>query len=100
MKDRDGNSGKVVRIEEAWKKKGKVGSIVGILRDTKRIVSAIETRRCALCDTVKICVNKTGLCAACYLDLSPREKRVADEEARHKKIKLMVRDDRWRKEED
>jgi hypothetical protein len=100
MKERSSNNGKVVRMEEIWKKKGKVGSIVALLSDTKRIVSAIQTRRCALCNTVKMCVNKTGLCSACYLDLSPKEKKVADAEARHKKIKLIVSDDRWERAED
>ena len=49
---------------------------------------------------MKMCVNKTGLCAACYLNLSPREKKVADEEAEHKKIQLLATDDRWKKKED
>ena len=97
--DRDKNN-KVVSLEEVWKTRKGGGYAVAILKDTKRIALAIETRTCALCDTIKMCVNKTGLCAACYLNLSPREKKVADEEAQHKKIQLLATDDRWKKKED
>jgi len=97
--DRDKNN-KVVSLEEVWKARKRGGYTVAILKDTKRIALAIETRTCALCDTIKMCVNKTGLCGACYLNLSPREKKVADEEAEHKKIQLLATDDRWKKKED
>ena len=97
--DRDKNN-KVVSLEEVWKARKRGGYTVAILKDTKRIALAIETRTCALCDIIKMCVNKTGLCAACYLNLSPREKKVADEEAEHKKIQLLATDDRWKKKED
>ena len=97
--DRDKNN-KVISLEEVWKARKMGGYAVAILKDTKRIALAVETRTCALCDTMKMCVNKTGLCAACYLNLSPREKKVADEEAQHKEIQLLVTDDRWGEEED
>lgn len=97
--DRDKNN-KVVSLEKIRKARGEEWNFLAILKDTKRIALAIETRTCALCDTMKMCVNKTGLCAACYLNLSPREKKVADEEAEHKKIQLLATDDRWKKRED
>ncbi|UCG65469.1 MAG: hypothetical protein JSW12_23345 [Deltaproteobacteria bacterium] len=97
--DRDKNN-KVVSLEEVWKARKRGGYTVAILKDTKRIALAIETRTCALCDIIKMCVNKTGLCAACYLNLSPREKKVADEEAQHKKIQLLATDDRWKKKKE
>lgn len=97
--DRDKNN-KVVSLEKIRKARGEEWNLLAILKDTKRIALAIETRICALCDTMKMCVNKTGLCAACYLNLSPREKKVADEEAEHKKIQLLATDDRWKKKED
>jgi len=97
--DRDKNN-KVVSLEKIRKARGEEWNFLAILKDTKRIALAIETRTCALCDTMKMCVNKTGLCAACYLNLSPREKKVADEEAEHKKIQLLATDDRWKKKED
>ncbi|GAF88372.1 unnamed protein product, partial [marine sediment metagenome] len=37
---------------------------------------------------------------ACYHNLTPKERKVADEEARHKKVELKVTDDRWGKTED
>ena len=97
--DRDKNN-KVVSLEKIRKARGEEWNLLAILKDTKRIALAIETRTCALCDTMKMCVNKTGLCAACYLNLSPGEKKVADEEAEHKKIQLLATDDRWKKKED
>jgi len=100
MKNDRKKNNKVVSLEDVWKARKKGGYMLAILKDTARIALAIQTRTCALCDTVKMCVNKTGLCGACYLNLNPREKKVADEEARHKKIQLVVTDDRWGKEED
>ena len=64
------------------------------------VAEAIRQRRCILCESTKMCVNKTGLCASCYLDLSPQEKRIADDEARHKMVELKVIDDRWERRED
>ena len=94
------NGHKIIYLEKIRKARGEEWNLLAILKDTKRIALAIETRTCALCDTIKMCVNKTGLCAACYLNLSPREKKVADEEAEHKKIQLLATDDRWKKKED
>ena len=91
-----GNNHKIVQLEQARKARIGQGSVFAILKDTKRIAIAIQRRTCALCDTMKMCVNKTGLCAACYLNLSPKEKKIADEEAKHKKIELKVTDDRWK----
>ena len=91
-----GNNHKIVQLEQARKARTGQGSVFAILKDTKRIAIAIQRRTCALCDTMKMCVNKTGLCAACYLNLSPKEKKIADEEAKHKKIELKVTDDRWK----
>ena len=90
------NNHKVVHLEQVRRIRTGEGSIFAILKDTKRIAMAIERRTCVLCDTMKMCVNKTGLCAACYLTLNPKEKKIADEEAKHKKIELKVTDDRWK----
>ena len=97
MKSDQKNNHKIVHLEEIWKARKEEGRIVAILKDTKRIATAIEKRTCILCEARKMCVNKTGLCAACYLKLTPEESKVADEEARHKQIKFTVTDDRWKK---
>jgi hypothetical protein len=89
------NNHKIVHLEQVRKARGGEGSVFALLKDTKRIAMAIQQRTCALCNMMKMCVNKTGLCAACYLNLSPKEKKIADEEARHKTIELKVTDDRW-----
>ena len=94
--DRDDNH-KIVRLQEVWKTKKEQGRVAAILKDTKRIARAVEKRTCVLCETRKMCVNKTGLCAACYVNLAPGEKKVADKEAGHKRIRLIVTDDRWEK---
>ena len=96
MKNDQGKKNKVVHLEDVWKARGEKGPIVAILKDTKEIAAAIEKRTCVLCDTMKMCVNKTGLCAACYLSLTDRVKKIADEEAGHKKVELKVTDDRWK----
>ena len=90
------NNHKILHLDKARKAKTGEGSVFAILKDTKRIAMAIQKRTCILCNTMKMCVNKTGLCAACYLNLSPIEKKIADEEAKHKKIELKVTDDRWK----
>ena len=95
-RDRENNH-KIVHLEEIWKARKEGDRIVAILKDTKRIATAVEKRTCVLCETRKMCVNKTGLCTACYLKLTAEEKKVADEEARHKQIKFTVTDDRWEK---
>ena len=86
---------KVVDIEKARKKKEEKGSIIVLLKDSRKVVRAIQNKTCLLCQTRKLCVNKTGLCSGCYHSLIPREKRVADQEARHKIIEVKITDDRW-----
>jgi hypothetical protein len=100
MKDNKDKDQKVIRLDEVWKARGKAGDLTATLRDSKRVAAAIRQRTCILCEKTKLCVNKTGLCASCYVNLDPREKSVADEEARHKKVELMVIDDRWGGNED
>lgn len=100
MKGNKDKDHKVIRLDEAWKARGKSGRLTATLRDSKRVAEAIRQRTCILCEKTKMCVNKTGLCAACYLNLDSREKSVADEEARHKRVELTVIDDRWGGNED
>ena len=100
MKGKKDKDHKVIRLDEVWKARGKAGDLAVTLRDSRRVAEAIRKRICILCEKTKMCVNKTGLCAACYLNLDPREKSVADEEARHKRIELRVIDDRWGGKED
>ncbi len=95
MKNNYSNDHKIVRLDQVRKVRTGEGSIFAILKDTKRIAMAIQQRTCVLCNKMKMCVNRTGLCAACYLNLSPKEKKIADEEAKHKEIELKVTDDRW-----
>ena len=95
MKNNTGNNHKIIQLEQVREARSGEGSVFAILKDTKRIAMAIQHRTCAFCNTMKMCVNKTGLCAACYLSLSPKEKKIADEEAKHKKVELKVTDDRW-----
>ena len=99
MKKHEDNNGKIVNLEDIWRTRGHTRSIAAILKDTKRIAAAIEKRTCILCNTAKNCVNKTGLCVSCYRDLSPRQKKLADEEAQHKKVEFVVIDDRWKNPE-
>ncbi|MBW2310407.1 MAG: hypothetical protein JRF35_04955 [Deltaproteobacteria bacterium] len=91
---------KVIRLDEVGKARGKAGGLTATLRDSKRVAEAIRQKTCIICGKTKMCVNKTGLCAACYLNLDPREKSVADEEARHKRVELRIIDDRWGGNED
>jgi hypothetical protein len=100
MKNDTGNNHKIVHLEQVRRARGGEGNILAILKDTKRIAMAIQQRTCVLCEKMKMCVNKTGLCAACYLNLTPKEKKIADEEARHKKVELKVTDDRWENKKD
>ena len=98
-KEKDDNS-KIVKLEDIWRARGSKLSIPAILKDSKRIAMAVEQRTCVICNTTKKCVNKTGLCVSCYRDLSPRQKKVADEEAQHKIVEFIVTDDRWKERED
>jgi len=89
--------GKVVQIEKARKKKEEKGSIIALIKNTRKAALAIQSKTCLLCQTKKLCVNITGLCSACYNNLIPNEKKVADLEAQHKTIEVKVTDDRWEK---
>lgn len=94
------NAPKVVNIDSIRQKKGGKVSRIALLHDTRQASHAIQHKTCLLCRERKLCVNKTGLCAACYSALSPREKQVADEEAQHKIIEISVTDDRWKRDKD
>jgi hypothetical protein len=100
MKANKDKDHKVIRLDEVWKARGKAGNLTAALRDSRRVAEAIRQRTCIVCEKTKMCVNKTGLCASCYMNLAPQEKRVADEEARHKRINIRVTDDRWEGKED
>ena len=99
-KSNQSESDKVVKIESARKKKQEKSSLMPLLTDTVKSAFAIQNKTCLLCNTKKMCVNKTGLCASCYNELSPREKKIADDEAQHKNIIVKVTDDRWKKKGD
>jgi hypothetical protein len=88
-------SQKVVPIEGHRSKKQARDSLLNLLQDTRATARASENKTCLLCMAKKLCVNKTGLCAACYGRLNPREKQIADSEAAHKIITISVSDDRW-----
>ena len=90
------NNQKVVNIDSVRKSRKKKGAPTAILSDTHLAARAIQTKTCLLCQTQKLCVTKTGLCASCYSTLSPGEKKIADREARHKSIEVTVTDDRWK----
>jgi len=92
---KNNKSQKVVPLEGHRSKKQARDSILNVLRDTRATARAIQVKTCLLCMAKKLCVNKTGLCAACYGSLNPREKQIADSEAAHKIITISVSDDRW-----
>jgi hypothetical protein len=94
------NDRKVVNIDTIRQQKRGKGSLVGLLHDTRQTAHAIQQKTCMLCHERKLCVNKTGLCASCYGELSPKEKQIADHEAQHKIIEVTVTDDRWNNEKD
>ena len=89
------NKDKVVDIASVRKGRKENSSPASMLRDTHMAARAIQNKTCLLCQAQKLCVTKTGLCASCYNTLSPREKRIADSEAKHKTIEVTVTDDRW-----
>ena len=67
-----------------------------LLKDSRKTASAISTRTCIICSTKKSCVSKAGVCSYCFENvLTPEEKMIAEEEAKHKIIKIQVTDDRW-----
>lgn len=101
MKNKNqGTSSKVVRIEKVRKEREGKGLIIKLLKDTRKVALAIQNKTCLLCRTQKLCVNKTGLCASCYDNLIPEEKKTAIREAQHKIIEVKVTDDRWDNEKD
>ena len=94
------NGSKVVNIETIRKQRRGKGSLGDLLHDTHQAAEAIQHKTCMLCHARMLCVNKTGLCASCYSELSPKEKKMADQEAQHKIIEVTVTDDRWESEKD
>jgi hypothetical protein len=92
---KNSKSQKVVPIDGHRSKKQARDSLLNLLQDTRATARAIEGKTCLLCMARKLCVNKTGLCAACYGRLSSLEKQLADSEAAHKIITISVSDDRW-----
>ena len=97
-KKKQGTFPKVINITEI--RKEKQGSLLFLLKDTRKAVLAIKHKTCLNCQTKKMCVNITGLCSSCYSNLTPEEKAVADNEAQHKIIEIKVTDDRWRDKTD
>jgi hypothetical protein len=95
VNDKNDNGTKLINLGPLIRAKREEGNIIAILKNSRRVAAAIEKRQCMICNNIKMCVNKTGLCAACYLNLRPKEKEIADEEARHKRIEFRVLDDRW-----
>jgi hypothetical protein len=74
----------------------KKSSVSTLLKDSRKVAQAISSHICLICHTKKLCVNKTGVCASCYDSaLTPEEKTVANNEAKHKIIQITVIDDRW-----
>ena len=94
--ENDSNPQNIIDLEDirARKKSG----IIPLLRDTQAAAQSIAAHICLICKTKKMCVNKTGVCTSCYDSvLTAEEKKVADEEAQHKTIQIVVTDDRWEK---
>ncbi len=86
----------VVNLEEIRARKQTPAA--RLLKDPEKVAQAIETRTCMLCNTVKSCVNRAGVCSYCFEEvLTPEEQAIAREEARHKIIKIQVIDDRCQK---
>jgi hypothetical protein len=96
MKDTTTNHNqKVISLEGQRSKKHAPAPVVSVLQDTRAAARAMQDKTCLLCRSKKPCVNKTGLCAACYNTLTPQEKKIANSEAAHKIITVTVSDDRW-----
>lgn len=95
MNNKQKNFNKVIQIEKIRKEKEAKGTIVTLLKDTRKAAFAIQDKICLLCQSKKMCVNTTGLCAQCYSNLGPKEKKLADREAQHKTIEIKITDDRW-----
>lgn len=85
----------ILNLDEIREKKR--SGTIQLLKDSRKIAHAVETRTCVICDSVKSCVNKAGICSYCFENiLTPEEQKIAQEEARHKIIKIHVVDDRWK----
>ena len=94
--EKDSSSQNIIALDDIRARK-KSGTIQ-LLRDTQAAAKSIAAHICLICNTKKMCVNKTGVCTSCYdTVLTAEEKKVADEEAQHKTIKIVVTDDRWEK---
>jgi len=91
---------KIFHIERIRKEKEEKGSLIALLKDTHKAVRAIRDKTCLICKTKKLCVTTTGLCSACYDNLTFKEKAVADREAQHKIIEIKVTDNRWQDTKD
>ena len=95
-REKDSSSQNIIALDDIRARK-KSGTIQ-LLRDTQAAAKSIAAHICLICNTKKMCVNKTGVCTACYdTVLTAEEKKAADEEAKHKAIKIVVTDDRWEK---
>ena len=69
-----------------------------LLKDSRKVAEAISRRTCVICNTQKACVNKSGVCSYCFESvLTPEEKKIAQDEAKYKIIKIQVIDERWEK---
>jgi hypothetical protein len=95
-REKDSSSQNIIDLDDIRARK-KSGTIQ-LLRDTQAAAKSIAAHICLICNTKKMCVNKTSVCTACYdTVLTAEEKKAADEEAKHKTIKIVVTDDRWEK---
>ncbi|MCX8044143.1 MAG: hypothetical protein N3B18_08465 [Desulfobacterota bacterium] len=84
----------VVRLDEVRAKK--TTPLTRLLKDHVKVAQAIESRTCLVCQSVKACVNRAGVCSYCFEHvLTPEEQAVAREEAKHKIITIRVLDDRF-----
>ena len=94
--EKDSSSQNIIALDDIRARKKSV--TIQLLRDTQAAAKSIAAHICLICNTKKMCVNKTGVCTACYdMALTAEEKKIADEEAKHKTIKIVVSDDRWEK---
>lgn len=83
-----------MRLDEIRAKKKSTTAL--LLKNTKKVATAISSRTCLICHTRKACVGKTGICSFCFEnELTPEEQIIAEEEAKHKIIRVQVIDDRW-----
>ena len=94
--EKDSSPQNIIALDDIRARKKSV--TIQLLRDTQAAAKSIAAHICLICNTKKMCVNKTGVCTACYdTALTAEEKKIADEEAKHKTIKIVVTDDRWEK---